>query len=650
MIAIVGGWFQDEPGRDTFKKCVNGTFVHPSDVPGKKAQDCKVCPTGTNTSRHAGFRACHCLEGHYRLNRFGPCYPCNATSPGLECGNESASVKRGFWWSWGNAHGQMANYLEFTNSLTVSNDSFSKSSVLFNGTLPKVHKCPTKSSCNGGVTSEGICETGYTGPLCAVCASHYYSWFNSCQSCNQKWLIGLQLALTALLFIFLLSALYWSDRFSSRHRRATILLDRIAGTAKIVVGLVQVMSDVMAAFSYIPWPVALLYVASKLKAIGMNLVEFTNMSCFSESLRMNALVRPIFSVTVQAVLVLSIFVYYQMRHRILSKLFCSLSSSKESISLARRSCFRNSWWLLFLCYPSTAAYIVAVLPYRRLTCIELCQYEGQEDCPWRLKTDLSVRCDYSKREITLWAFCWCLIIYVIALPCLAAWALFKRHRLQSLQSKGNLNSIPIGDSEDETSVRRRVRDDLMDSLQFLDENYKSKFWYWELGEIVRKLLLTCGVQYFGTSGLSGVAVAAIIANIFLVLHAQCKPTKRTSEHWLQLSSLLLVSCNLMMGTLIVLQQGSAPEAESSTDSVVFSVIVLLVNAGFVVYIGGWSILSSLSSCVYQRPLFLVAVKLLVSVYQGLKAARKTAKQFKCMVCILVCVTGGNSDTSSDREP
>ena len=609
-----------------------------------------MCPTGTNTSRHAGYRACHCLEGHYRLDRFGPCYPCNSTSPGLKCANESASVKGGFWWSWENAHTQMKNYLEFTNNLT-RNDSYSNSSFRFNGTLPKVYECPTKSSCSGGRASEKMCEVGYSGPLCAVCASHYYSWFNTCQSCGQKWLVGLQLALTALLFFVLLSALYLSDRFNSRHKRATILLDRIAAKAKIVVGLVQVMSDIIAAFSYIPWPVALLYVASKLKAIGMNLVEFTNISCFSESLRMNALVIPIFSVTVQAIFVLSLFLYYQIRHRILPRLFSTLSSDQETMSLARRSCFRNSWWLLFLCYPSTTAYIVAVLPYRRLTCIELCQYDGQKDCPWRLRADLSVLCDYNKQEITLWAFCWCLVIYVIALPCLAAWALLKRHR-SNHRSQINPDSILLQVSEtdeDNVSVKRSVADDLMDSLQFLDENYKSKFWYWELVEIVRKLLLTCGVQYFGKNGLSGVAIAAIFANIFLMLHAQFKPIKRTSEHWLQLLSLMLVSCNLMMGTLIALQQGTAPETESSTDSVVFSVIVLLVNAGFMVYIGGWFKYNLHARGFYvPRLLFSVAVRILVSVCMGLRVAR-TARQFKCMVCVLVCITGGKSDSSSDKE-
>jgi hypothetical protein len=424
-----------------------------------------------------------------------------------------------------------------------------------------------------------------------------------------------------LLFLVLLSAFYWFDRFDSHHKTVTTLLDRIAGKTKIVVGLIQVTSDVVAAFSYIPWPVALLYVASKLKTIGMNLVQFTNTSCFGEDLRMNALVRAVFSVAMQALFVVSIFFYYRIRHRVLPKLFPNLSSnsSPESISLVRRSCFRNSWWLIFLCYPSTVTYIVAILPYKRMTCIELCQYEGQIDCPWRLKADLSLLCDYNEQKI---AFCLCFIIYVIGLPGLATWALLKRHRIHSHLSDISLTTASVYDSQtDRDSVspkKGKVIKDLMDSLEFLDENYKFKFWYWELVEMLRKLLLTCGVQYLGSSGVSGLAVASMISNVFLMLHAQFKPFKRKSEHWLQLFSLLLVSCNLMMATLMALQQ--AEEEESNTDSIVFSVIVVTINAGFVVYVG---------------------VKILVSVWMGLKAARKTARQFKCMVCVLVCLTREN---------
>jgi hypothetical protein len=106
-------------------------------------------------------------------------------------------------------------------------------------------------------------------------------------------------------------------------------------------------------------------------------------------------------------------------------------------------------------------------------------------------------------------------------------------------------------------------------------------------EILRKLLLTSGLQYMGTDDYSSVAVASIIANVFLMLHAQLKPSKRLSDHWLQLFSLLLISCNLMMATLMALQEANAQQGNTtSLDSVIFSVIVMLVNMGFVVYVGG----------------------------------------------------------------
>lgn len=581
----IGGWFQDEAGRSDCKRCVNGTYVNPRRAPGKMAQDCRVCPTGTNTSLHAGHRACRCLEGHYRLDRFGPCYACNATSPGLRCVHESASIKEGFWWSWAETEKMMEErYVQYTRYLTFDNISYPNVSVTYNGSLPKVYKCPLESSCKGGISSEEMCAAGYDGPLCAVCKSGYYNWFNTCQSCSQKWRIALQLAVTILIFLLLLFVFYWLDRFHSRHKRATtLLLDRIAAKAKIIVGLVQVMSDVISALSYIPWPDALLQVGSKLKVFGMNLVEFTNLSCLSEKLRMSAIVKPIFSVGLQTVLIVSILSYYTLRHRLIPKLLPRFSVGRKQLSLARRSCFRNSWWLLFLCYPTTAAYVIATLPYRDMTCIELCQYEGEKHCQWKLRTDLAVECDYNQHRLVLWIFCWSLVTYVIALPLLAAWALFKRHRLKQCVSRLHADELHF---EESMTASREAKDDLMDSLQFLDENYQARFWYWELTEVVRKLLLTCGVQYFGNSSLSGVAIAAIIANLFLMLHAQFKPIKRRSEHWMQLISLLIVSSNLMMGTLIALQEANSSEESRTTDYVVFSVIVLLVNASFVLYLTG----------------------------------------------------------------
>ena len=439
-----------------------------------------------------------------------------------------------------------------------------------------------------------MCEEGYTGPLCAVCKSNYLSWFGSCQPCPPLWRTLLQLTGT-LLFLFLLMALlYWSDSYRQRSakKKAATIIDLIAAKVKIVIGFVQVMGGVIAALLYIPWPAAMLDVGSKLKIIGMNVIEVANPSCLSDSLRVNGLMKPIISFAAQLLAVGFIFSYYQIRYRVLPRLSRNFVTDNKRLSRTRRSCFRNSWWLLFLSYPSTTAHVMATMPYRPWTCMELCQHEHQTDCEWRLKADMNIVCDYSGSftpKIT-WIVCWCITIYVISLPCLVLWGLLVRHRKQyrsqrdeQTDADGLLEPLLVNSALQEVSVKT----ELLESLAFLDENYQSRFWYWELTEILRKFLLTCAVEYYGSSSLSGVAIAALIANVFLLLHAQFKPIKRKSEHWLQLVSLLVVSLNLMMATLIALQQAtSTSDTEALHDRTAFSVIVIIVNGFFFFYMIG----------------------------------------------------------------
>ncbi|KAJ8047430.1 Carboxypeptidase N subunit 2 [Holothuria leucospilota] len=63
-----GGFYQDEigsysnvSGQLICEKCANGTYVN--ETGGTSQKDCIICPDGTNTSIHAGFRACFCNNG-----------------------------------------------------------------------------------------------------------------------------------------------------------------------------------------------------------------------------------------------------------------------------------------------------------------------------------------------------------------------------------------------------------------------------------------------------------------------------------------------------------------------------------------------------------------------------------------------------------
>ena len=158
-------------------RCNNGTF---SDHAGAtQAIDCHVCPPGTQTDLHAGYRACACAAGHYRLERFGLCRPCTDYGEGVVCVDEAISLQPGYWWQFRTAAHSEA-YERYTDDLKLGFD-YNHSLVTFDSELlpSRAHVCKRPASCFGEIRSD--CDEGYTGgkvltqtlsASASVCSSH----------------------------------------------------------------------------------------------------------------------------------------------------------------------------------------------------------------------------------------------------------------------------------------------------------------------------------------------------------------------------------------------------------------------------------------------------------------------------------------------
>ena len=131
-------------------------------------------------------------------------------------------------------------------------------------------------------------------------------------------------------------------------------------------------------------------------------------------------------------------------------------------------------------------------------------------------------------------------------------------------------------------------DDFLKSIQFLDSNYKDGFWYWEMVEIGRKMVLTVGMGFFGKQSHSGITLATLLATLFLVLHAQLQPVRQRFGHWMQLIALSVISTNLMMGTLVLLsfRDKKDPGYNSLVDQKTFSDIVIAANSFYLLFVAG----------------------------------------------------------------
>lgn len=95
-------------------------------------------------------------------------------------------------------------------------------------------------------------------------------------------------------------------------------------------------------------------------------------------------------------------------------------------------------------------------------------------------------------------------------------------------------------------------------MSFLYENYNDDAWYWELVEVIRKLVLTCGIILIGRESRAYVGLASICSGLFAIVYAFRKPIKDEFEDKLQLTSLLVIFLNLGIGVILKIPKESVP--------------------------------------------------------------------------------------------
>ncbi|XP_071852308.1 uncharacterized protein [Apostichopus japonicus] len=116
-----GGYYQDDiakvsniPNKVECKECNAGTYVPFGE--GVSSDDCIVCPEGTNKTIHAGFRACFCMDGYARTDRFNVCQICE--NDVLDCyGKDYKTLRKGYFWNWEYPGANLTEYKSFVANL-----------------------------------------------------------------------------------------------------------------------------------------------------------------------------------------------------------------------------------------------------------------------------------------------------------------------------------------------------------------------------------------------------------------------------------------------------------------------------------------------------------------------------------------------------
>ena len=566
-----GGFYQDKLLQTGCKLCPAGQYIPPDKVPGKALIDCETCPAGTRSDKYAGYRACRCLSNFARISRFGPCGKC--TVPGITCDKDYQMLRPGFWWSWEYNAACKVNYQAFIQNLETINESYSMNTSYFNCKMPLPHKCPNKIACLGNV--HGSCHLNYTGPLCASCAKKYYSYFKMCIRCPKAWIAILEFLAYLLVLVVICVVINWADKiivktenkkglsgrrvnsFNLTHiqRNQRTVADVILSLLKILLGFYQVLNRTVYSFPHMLWPKSLTKVLSVFQYIQLDILGIPLLRCIRPEWDLNAMKEFWISLAITSVVPLLIGTYYAIRKTYLNKTVKTQKAYTDCAETCKKRCVRVIILFLFVTIPSTTKRIIQILP---VACHKLDLNASQYYISY-MRADYRTKClSFSSSHG------WNLYIAYCSLVIPFGFVLFLLVSLAHVKDSQKVHSHDITNNETGSlsaeltehdnrntqygtpaSLNRSGQETTFQfALKFCHENYKPACWYWEITEILRRLLFISIMPFLAPFSSIFLGLTIIFAGFFALLHAYKKPMQNYFEHWLQLLSLSVIPANL----------------------------------------------------------------------------------------------------------
>ena len=518
--------------------------------------------TGTKADLFAAYRACQCLKGFYRTDMFKECKKCGH---GLECKDDYATLKSGYWWKWRNET-HKRRYKKFIKNLLKPLPALGQDDVQYPHPIPIRYKCRMERSCKGGLDSE--CENGHEGPLCDVCGLTHYKQFQECKRCpSRKWIVG-QLSVIAVIFVLILVVSVYVGRKSKKNDKERSPIDVLLAKLKVAVGFYQVTYGLLEAFSYIRWPNSIQVIGTYSEILQLNVLQMAPVHCLFPGLRADAF-RNLFAImSINAVVIIASGSVYGVR-----KLFILADKNMENENLKRvkqtkEVVFRNLFFFLYVTYLSTCSKTAAVLP---LTCQKLCRDDEEEgSCFQYLKADYSTHCDDSRYKQSVMV-AYISIVYIIGLPVATFIALWRQR-----------NEITLT-----KATKRESTTELITGLSFLYESYKPSSWYWELIEMSRKVIVTSGLILVGQETRSYIGLTLVIAGMYGTLFCWIHPLEDIFENRLMSTSLSVTVVNLVVGAVSRIPAENIPAHNVSyMDSLLFDMLVLGANTAVIALLVG----------------------------------------------------------------
>ena len=571
-----GGFFQDSPGRIgsgahcACQLCGEGTY---SPAAGATSpSQCRKCPAGTDPFRLAGYRACPCLPGYYRRGRFEECLPCRDI-PGVQCHDDVSELLPGYWWRFASPEARH-NFTDFVHDLLREQDY--TYAAAYAGYFPKPYECRNPDACLGSLAAN--CSTGYTGVVCSECDDSYFDWLGTCSACPALAVsvVAAVLIVAVLMLVFgylfrenfkAVQHAFYTRRPKNAHHhhhhhhhhhlgrlgqvshklKEGMRALNILSVAKIIISYAQVVAGISESFTSVQWPSNYRAFIGAFQFLNINPISVLMPKCLHPALATDGYSDFIMAVAIPPGLMLLVGLVYAVRR----------PREPEQRRMFGAGCLRNVFFIIFLLYPYSCANIFRMLH----DCTPICLDAAETDCSTYLQGDYTIECQGSKFDLFValaYAFA---VVYAAALP--LALLLAMRH----LRRTGR---VPAK-AEDGVFAQ---------AMAFFYESYRPHLYFWEILEMLRKLLLTSVVLFIGDESYTQLTIGVFLAVSALCMHAQLRPYPKNngdnSEFWLQYVGLASIAAVLLVG--IALQGlNEDPDNASSLDASGLGVILIILT-------------------------------------------------------------------------
>ena len=431
---------------------------------------------------------------------------------------------------------------------------YDKAFVTFKGSLPKPVKCPFAGSCNGGIDSE--CHEGYEGNLCATCTNGYYLRFNTCLKCPRLTVSIVSSIVVVALFVVVFLMVLWGD--SKRTDNDRTVADVIMSCFKIVIGFYQVIAGIFSALARVQWPVALISMEKYLKLLEGNIFQFAPVTCIYSQLRLDQFLKFVLVLCVSGSVVCLIFLYLFLKKLyIKSRLDCPCSEKMRTISNLKKSCYRNIFLFLLASYPITSKLIIEILPLPE-ACVKHCFTDDNSDCISLLRAEYSIKC-FTARHKLYWPIAAVFALYPVGFPLLMLVLIYKYRETQADEE------IAFG-------------------LKVFFENYKKKYWFWEITEMYRKLILISLIFLFASDSLSQIGLTIFTVSTFGVAYTFFRPIKDKFEDGLQTFVLWVIFFDVCLDATYRDQDTHQSQGENGSIFVNVLFVVLNTSVFFLLWV------------------------------------------------------------------